>query len=387
MSASSSSQTENGLIFDILPNEMISTVLEIGFVSKDDLGIPTISKLMREVFDAMVSNCWNKIKKSVLENGLKRLIAQIEQAQLGPFQKFQRLYYICSIPLKEGQLLLEAQDFLEAHKNFDDSLKTIWQCIKPILNSGPDLHTQDAQGIRGWLNRQNVDLSQIVELDLNLLGLKALSPEIAKLTGLKSLFVCNNQLTFIPEEVKKLTRLEMVNMDNNHLTSLPDLSRFACLKTFCASENQLTSLQGLGQLTELEEFCVCQNNLSSLSGLNNLTKLTYLALSKNKLISLESLEMLSRLEMLYLSCNQLAVFPKPKGLVRLKTLDLSNNQISSIPEISDLTRLESLNLEGNPLACVSPLEVLTQLKQCSSIGNRFILRGLDDLLMRGYQSN
>jgi Leucine-rich repeat (LRR) protein len=71
------------------------------------------------------------------------------------------------------------------------------------------------------------------KLDLMLLNLKSLPPEIGQLTSLTQLILFDNDLTSLPPEIGELTSLTELNLSYNQFTSLPPEIR------------QLTAMKGL----------------------------------------------------------------------------------------------------------------------------------------------
>ncbi|MBI9018548.1 MAG: hypothetical protein JEZ07_14945 [Phycisphaerae bacterium] len=59
-------------------------------------------------------------------------------------------------------------------------------------------------------------------LDLNLLGLSQLPPEIGQLKSLKSLFLYRNNLTSLPVEISNLNSLEKLYIHDNKIKVLPE---------------------------------------------------------------------------------------------------------------------------------------------------------------------
>lgn len=167
------------------------------------------------------------------------------------------------------------------------SLLAIWSKLKERIPEAPEL--QAVEEIRAWLNDiNNVPfLNKITELNLSGLSLKALPPEISKLTQLEWLFLSRNALTFLPDEMGALSRLQRLDLSYNYFSSLPET---------------------IGDLTKLQVLDLSHNQLSSLpDAIGKLTQLTWLALTNNRLHCLpETIVHLTQLQSLGLKNNPLS---------------------------------------------------------------------------------
>ena len=73
---------------------------------------------------------------------------------------------------------------------------------------------------------------------------------LEKLTQLKVLYLCNNQLTDV-KGLEKLTQLTLLSLSENQLTDLTGLEKLTQLKTLHLSYNKLTEVKGLEKLNQL----------------------------------------------------------------------------------------------------------------------------------------
>jgi hypothetical protein len=198
---------------------------------------------------------------------------------------------------------------------------------------------------------EEAEESGATELDLSVLGLTTLPPEIGNLSSLRTLSINSNQLTDLPPEIGRLNRLEQLYLFNNHLISLPP---------------------EIGSLSHLEMLYLSRNQLNSLPAeIGNLGKMQILSLTENQLSNLPpEIGKLDNLTTLYLNGNQLDSLPHEFAqLTSLCFLDLRHNQFQSLPiELGQLMRLADhycsyqeagLYLDYNPLIS-PPEEVLAE---------------------------
>ncbi len=230
------------------------------------------------------------------------------------------------------------------------------------------------------------------ELDLSLLGLTALPPEIGRLASLQSLDLSGNQITALPPEIGGLTSLQSLDLWHNYLTALPpEIGGLTRLQSLNLSENQLTALPPeIGGLASLQTLNLADNELIALPPelwrLPNLVSLNIsfnhlpeippelwqkkdwkeLGLGRFHLTTLPpEIGGLTSLQSLDLSLNQLTALPPEIGrLTSLQSLDLWNNHLTALPpEIGRLTSLRNLNLSYNQLTALPPeIGRLTRLR-------------------------
>ena len=241
------------------------------------------------------------------------------------------------------------------------------------------------------------------ELDLSLLGLTALPPEIGRLASLQSLDLSGNQITALPPEIGGLTSLQSLDLWHNYLTALPpEIGGLTRLQSLNLSENQLTALPPeIGGLASLQTLNLADNELIALPPelwrLPNLVSLNIsfnhlpeippelwqkkdwkeLGLGRFHLTTLPpEIGGLTSLQSLDLSLNQLTALPPEIGrLTSLQSLDLWNNHLTALPpEIGRLTSLRNLNLSYNQLTALPPeIGRLTRLERLNLHGNPLTL--------------
>ncbi|MCY4473966.1 MAG: leucine-rich repeat domain-containing protein [Chloroflexi bacterium] len=266
--------------------------------------------------------------------------------------------------------------------------------------------------------------SRVVEIILTDKSLDGTIPaELAKLTGLQSLHLYENQLTGsiptefgsltaltdlrlysnrlsggIPTELGSLTRLVVLYLDDNQLTgAIPsELGSLSNLRDLFLTGNRLTGSipTQLGSLTTLRFMNLDGNQLTGAipTQLGSLTNLQDLSLSGNRLTDSIPTQLgdLTKLRDLFLNDNQLTgSIPAQIGkLANLETLDLSGNGLTgAIPsELGKLSKLESLYLRNNQLTGAIPaqLATLSNLDTLRLFGNTLTgcipsaLRNVDD---------
>ncbi|XP_055334048.1 leucine-rich repeat-containing protein 58-like [Paramacrobiotus metropolitanus] len=172
-------------------------------------------------------------------------------------------------------------------------------------------------------------------LDLSGNMIDSLSPEILKLTQLRTLIAKNNRLTAegIPKELYQLTELQHVNLSGNPLGHVPEV--------LSVMKNLVFLQLGSCELEEIPEILT-----------NTPSKLEVLYLGGNRLSSVpEEIGYLDNLQALHLNGNELeALPPSIANLSQLKSLSLHQNRLSALPsEIIRLDNLRELSLRENPL--------------------------------------
>ena len=187
-------------------------------------------------------------------------------------------------------------------------------------------------GPEEWDGVTMVD-GQVEELELyKRLEVSAVPAEVWRLSALRHLSVCCNELTSVPAEIGQLTSLTSLNLGKNQLTRVPaEIGQLTSLVRLNVMHNQLTRVPAeIGQLTSLRELDLGGNQLASLPA---------------------EIGQLASLEGLNLQHNQLTSVPAEIGqLTSLRMLWLYNNKLTSVPaEIGQLTSLRNLYLYGNQL--------------------------------------
>ena len=114
---------------------------------------------------------------------------------------------------------------------------------------------------------------KVIELRLSSKKLKNEDLElIGKLTGLKDLYLNNNQITKI-EGLNNLVELEYLNLNDNQISKIQGLEKLANLKYLHLKNNQITKIQGLDKSTKLRWLNIEGNNIDTIQGLDNLKNL------------------------------------------------------------------------------------------------------------------
>lgn len=179
--------------------------------------------------------------------------------------------------------------------------KTLLAWIKGILDYVKYIITTPEYGI-------SPDMESLI---LSGWGLKTFPLKILKLSQLKELNLCINEIEELPVDFRNLNQLEKLILHSNFLKELPDdiFENFTSLKILNLTNNQMNRLPtSICNLVSLEELNVSYNHLETLSNI------------------------------------------KFEGLKKLKRLNLSNNRLSEIsPQMSNLTELTHLDLSGNLL--------------------------------------
>ncbi len=214
-------------------------------------------------------------------------------------------------------------------------------------------------------------------LNLSMLGLTELPPELFDLTALRVLWLSENQLTALPPEFGRLTKLVRLRLNKNQLAALPpEFGTLTELRELMLHANQLTTLpEAFWQLIQLRFLSLGDNQLTELpAGIGCLHKLRVLSLGytaklRGKYYSSDAgnqvtkipkeLTQLGDLQRLYLDNNQLRAVPMELAqLGALLDLQLHNNQLTAVPvELAQLSQLERLSLSGNQLTEV-PVELV-----------------------------
>ena len=199
-------------------------------------------------------------------------------------------------------------------------------------------------------------LSGLRELYLNENNFKLLPESTTKLSNLTVLQVVGNKLTCLPVEFGHLKNLVKLRADENKLKHLPEsFGLLRNVQTIELSHNCLSSLpQAFGQLERLRRLDLSENKLDSLlASFSKLPSLVLLDLSENNLKSLPNrLDSCDILTKLYLDCNLLDTLPPWfADLSCIMELSLRDNQLreAALPENFGNTSqlLRHLDLSGN----------------------------------------
>ncbi|MBS4171095.1 leucine-rich repeat domain-containing protein, partial [Neochlamydia sp. AcF95] len=119
--------------------------------------------------------------------------------------------------------------------------------------------------------------SKLQKLDLSINRLTAIPREIGQLPQLRILRVNNNQLTVIPPEIGQLSHLQVLGLSNNQLTVIPsEIGQLSQLKALGLSNNQLTAIPvEIGQLLRLKELNLSNNPLTVIPHLPKVKMFNY----------------------------------------------------------------------------------------------------------------
>ncbi|XP_032437378.1 toll-like receptor 13 [Xiphophorus hellerii] len=201
--------------------------------------------------------------------------------------------------------------------------------------------------------------SQLTELDMRKSDVDEL-PEgsLGSMKHLRSLNVCDNQLTQVPHDARSFSSLEIFNLNYNYILEL--------------------TCEDFVNTTQLRELYLKRNRISQVDYcvFLNLENLKLLDLSSNQLMTFENNIFLPKLEILNINHNEIAFLKMPDflGFQSLKQLDLGtaffdgmtqrsfhkvnklDNIISSRDKIWKLKLLENLTIELNPQNLLSSLQ-------------------------------
>jgi leucine-rich repeat protein SHOC2 len=177
-----------------------------------------------------------------------------------------------------------------------------------------------------WLDNISKLANGLIYVNLSYCYLNFLTPEIGKLTHLKTLIVKANFLTKLPSEIGNLINLEVLKLSHNLLTELPfEFANLSNLKVLNLSHNKLTQLPEIANLSNLEVLNLSHNKLTQLPEIANLIKLKKLRCSYNFLLTV--------------SIN---------NLIELIEFDFSFNMLNELPSgINNLINLKAFYVIGN----------------------------------------
>jgi internalin A len=220
-------------------------------------------------------------------------------------------------------------------------------------------------------------------LDLGVLGLTELPPEISELKNLKHLHLYGNRLkeilpiseltnltnlTFWDNEVVDLSpicslkNLKYLDFSENEVSDLTPLCSLEELTDINFENNLVTDLSSIGGLKNLKNLNFSQNKVSNLQNLNTLKELEILFFTENNVEDLSPLNEMKKLKELNFSFNQVRSLFPIRSLNKLSKLDFSRNKVHDLGPIHDLTNLIILNFWGNTVRDLSPLSKLKKLK-------------------------
>ena len=194
-------------------------------------------------------------------------------------------------------------------------------------------------------------------------------PEIGELNQLEEITIENNQLTMIPESFCNLKNLRCLNLSRNRISTI-NSSVFKCicnLRSLWLNNCELMYLpREIENLKFLEKLGLKSNSLQIIpEEMGLLTNLRWLNVEKNELVSLPSqLKNLKNLNYLNLSKNKFEEIPTEMPFQNLTILIISNNLIKSLKDddILSLSLLEKVDLRENPFVLKNMNSRLSTIK-------------------------
>ncbi len=249
--------------------------------------------------------------------------------------------------------------------------------LKPILEEMRANHPdEDVKSVLNYLFDyefpDDLPSEEVVEtsLSLNEQSIDEVHQEVLESRHIKSLYLSENNLIFLPEEIGNLTELRILGVHGNFLTALPksliklqnleeiyaynnQIQEFpqlpASIKKIYLSRNQIQIIPAtVENLTSLEWLDLDNNNIQEIHPhISKLLALEYLDLSNNPLYTIPAgITCLPKLQTLLLHSCPVEEFPNAfPGLKELTTLVITESNISSIkPSIQELISLEELRL-------------------------------------------
>ncbi|XP_046549598.1 protein flightless-1 homolog isoform X1 [Haliotis rubra] len=231
----------------------------------------------------------------------------------------------------------------------------------PALTSLQTLHMKNTQRTLANFPTGLDALTNLQDIDLSYNDLPRVPEALYKLSSLRRLNLCNNQISELSLMIDVWTKLETLNLSRNQLTALPtSLHKLVSLRKLYVNSNQL-DFDGIppnvGKLHNLEIFSAADNNLEMIpEGLCRCGKLKKLILNKNRLITLpDILHLLPELETLDVRENpDLVMPPKPAELRKAAeyyNIDFSlNNQLRLAGAAPQPTAGEQSTPHKDPIA-------------------------------------
>jgi Leucine-rich repeat (LRR) protein len=241
------------------------------FMSPEDfLSAGLINLSWKQLIDQKILSHWEQLKKEIVEGSvnlplIEKKISKKTSVKQNPRCLFEKLASEfaalgASSPLKVIFITVAGYTELKnqvAQEN-DKSLMTIWPFINKQLKITGSF--KSANEIRAWLAdlTYKKEVDRITTLRLDKLGLKNFPVELTWLSGLKALYLQENQLRTLPEEIGNLKLLEGLIVSDNKLIRLPktigNLSKLRCLdlrgNQFIKLPKSLDNLSGLQLYTD-----------------------------------------------------------------------------------------------------------------------------------------
>jgi Leucine-rich repeat (LRR) protein len=319
----------------------------------------------------------------------------VENSPVKKFKKLADVFRKYEAEIPKGSMPASIGEFQMLQKEiYDKALKTIWSCrLRALILQVAIVPPSDtsAEEIRKFLIDpvNNAALTHITGLNLDNLNLKAVPPELNRLSGLLRLWLANNQLSSVPN-FAHFQNLQELWLNNNQLSSVPDFSHLQNLQKLWLNNNQLGSVPDFSHLQNLQRLWLYNNQLSSVPDFSHLQNLQWLSLGNNQLSSVPDFAHLQNLLWLSLAKNQLSSVPDFAHLKNLEKLWLNNNRLGSVLDFTHLHNLQGLSLADNQLGSVPDFAHLQNLQELSLANNHLSgasdfahLQKLEELLLTG----
>ena len=190
-----------------------------------------------------------------------------------------------------------------------------------------------------WLESGAPEGASVETLDLTSQAFTGeFTPLVGRLSGLRTLRLCNNNIASLPAEIGLLGQLEHLEVVENDLQTLPpEIGNLRNLQTIWLSYNDITSLPTeICSLARLERLYLVGNDLQTLPPeIGNLQNLQVLNVRLNQLSSIPpEIGNLSHLTDLFLDNNFLTVLPDEIGnLSSLRYLTCHQNDLTAFPMV------------------------------------------------------
>ncbi|KAF1329077.1 Leucine-rich repeat protein, partial [Globisporangium splendens] len=206
------------------------------------------------------------------------------------------------------------------------------------------------------------ELTGLTYLDLSHNQLQQdLSESLGALINLKELALAANKLTSLPQSIGRLVQLEVLRIEENAIAKLPEfMANLQKLHTLTAHTNQLTSLPtSLSGLRNMQMLDLKKNWLgSTFECLSTLQRLKFLDLRQNRLVVFPVLPVSAVLDQVFLGYNALSSIDEA-SVLRVKdsitVLDVRDNKLNELPaNIACLYHLKTLDLSNNDLSDLPP---------------------------------
>ncbi|SEM62884.1 Leucine-rich repeat (LRR) protein [Chitinophaga rupis] len=233
--------------------------------------------------------------------------------------------------------------------------KKVYHSLEEALNNKDDVYNLL---LLQRVNREKLhligEMKHIQYLGLPEADLDSLPASIFSLPNIRTLNLCGNRFTKIPEGIRRLKKLEYLVMYDNEIREIPAwIGELTNLETLILPRNKIDSISpGIGRLYKLSDLSLGENMIRHLPAtIGELHSLRELGLHQNKLSRLpEEISRLKKLEILHVNNNQLSCFPEELGWCsNLELIQAGSNLLTHLPvSLSRLNNLKTLGLENNP---------------------------------------